>query len=164
MLNSEIINIIFRFINFAIVIFLIIYVFKKYLFSVIKKQILEKNENLIRLKEKYFELVKKYSTLDNEIVSQGKFANNLIDKTTIWKDFVNNQIKIKNAEQEKIKLKLNEKFKKLEQEMLISQVNEKIVPEAIENAKVQLENEFQIAVNALNYQNNLLELMKKNNV
>ncbi len=164
MSNSEIINIIFRFINFAIVIFLIIYVFKKYLLSVIKKQILEKNEKFIRLKERYFELVKKYSNLDKEIINQKESSNNLINKINVWNNFVDNQIKDKNVQQDKIKLKLNEKFKKMEQKILKDHITEKIVPEAIQEAKNKLEKEFQIDDNALKYQNNLIELLKKNNV
>lgn len=88
MSGPDIISFIFRIINVLILAFLFTYIAKKYLYPVLKEQLVSSLAFLKKLKDRINFAKKRQETLDHDFVEQQEETRVLLEKVKLWRSAV----------------------------------------------------------------------------
>lgn len=161
---TDIIDLIFFIINLLLIVFLIVYLSRKYLLPSVYESINEENKYFNDLENKLQNISINQIKLDKEIVDQEENNKLLILKINNWKTKVAN-IKI---QKELVKEQLINDFeKKLDLQYhnyKAKRLSEQITPELIKKLKNDLEIFFSDKINSKNYLNSVIEKIEKKSI
>lgn len=141
-INSELIAISFRLINFLIIIFLIIYSFKKYALPPIEKGINDEHRHLEELKAHATKLQGDKKSLEEGIKEDARSCEMLKDKMAKWLIGAQKESEAFQAEHAKRVEQVKERTKQQAQAIEFYRRRQIIVPAALKKARVLLEDEF----------------------
>jgi hypothetical protein len=131
--NNPIIGIFFRLFNFAILIGLFVYLFKKYGKAVFVELLEKKDADRALLLSEQATLEKKQSELDLLIAQEIRDCEKLREKIDIWKTVVDNEKALYEKEYEKIGILAEKKgmlrAEQTQQEYIRSMVLERLIPQ-----------------------------------
>ena len=164
MFNSEIISIVFRIINFVIIIFFFIILYKRYIHKNIKDQILKQINYLSNLKESNNKLLQRSLDLNKEIFFQENLSKDLNIKIKKWKSAFDLKQKIKTQEFQIIKQEIERKLKIKEEYITLNYLKNEILTDVINRSGINLKKEFESENNIKEYERELFEFMKKNSI
>ncbi len=160
-INSEIIAIIFRLINFLILIALGIYCFKKYALEVIRGNISAEQEHLDELKARAQELQQEKKNLEKGIKEDGRACSLLREKIATWHIAAEQESDAFKAEREgRIEI-VKARAEKQAQAIELYRRQQIIVPAAIEKAQTLLEKTFASKDRAHSYVQQVIAKMEE---
>ncbi len=140
--NETIIAIIFRLVNFAVLIALFIYLFKKYALSTITNRVAQKEALLQALYNQQQLLEKQQYALDNHVDQEAALCAELKEKVSQWKDLIDQKIVMREQERvNRIEL-LEKKTKYYVQSYAISIANKRILTASGQQAQQSLAKQF----------------------
>jgi len=155
----EIVAIIFRLINFTILIAAAVYLFKRYALSWIQEQIVGKVSEIDQLQSQVQMLDAQKKDSEQAIINQKKLYHTLYHKMEQWnKSFtiVKNQ---RDQEKENIMRSLQHKVVQQQNYIALSHAQKKILPVAISNARQILTDEFRSEARAHQFIGSLIKYM-----
>jgi len=154
-------SIFFRIFNFVIIIGVFWYLFKKYIKTGIIKQINDRIQYLRNLNNERAAFIENAKQIDIEITQQNKLTQNLLYKLDKWKSVIQTEQENKLRKFESIKIDIENKqaIKNniLSQKIVYSQV----IPQIIEDNKIEILREFANNEQAIKYQKEIIEFIKK---
>jgi type II secretory pathway component HofQ len=148
---NEIIAFIFKIINFFVFIALGIYLFKKYAYQKIVIGIAKKKSLMEGLFNRQRELEQQQYLLDQTVVKEEQFCQQLKKKIDLWKCSVVKEEKEKQQEQENQAQILYNNLKKKMNSIVTKQVERKAHQKAITNAQAVLIQQFSQEKNAQHF-------------
>lgn len=163
MLGTEaIISIVFRIINFVVVILFFVFIFKKYVLSAIKDNI-ARNEKLEKeLLDHCNNLIVKDSELDVVSYDQGQFCDYLLEKVKKWHGIFKDDLLAKEKERAQLSGAIVQR-KNLQVERVAElQAYKKIAPQALKLARDSLISTYEQEENGTKFLGQLIEYMEKN--
>lgn len=132
-------TIIFKFLNFAALIALALYIFKKYFLHDIKEKISDKDKYEADLTHEIITLESSGSNLSDQIIKQEKLCQYLIDKTNQWNAVFQQDLKTQLEHKNKISQQMCDRTERqsqaLSQERVMTHVLPQAVNKALENLK-----------------------------
>lgn len=164
MFNSEIISIVFRIINFAIIIFFFLILYKRYIHKYIKDQILKQINYLSGLKESNNNLLQKSLEVNKEIIFQENLTKDLNIKIKKWKSAFDLKQKLKTQESQIVKQEIENKLKIKEEYITLNYLKNEILTDVINRAGINLKKEFESEDYLEEYKKNLIEFLKKESI
>ena len=161
MFAELLISIIFRLLNFAALIGLFIYIYKKYLQNDIEASIEHDRLAEINLNTRIDEMQQRSSELSEEIIKQEKLCTYLNERTAQWKVAFEKDMKERQAEQQAIHKqtvnRAHQQIKTIEYERMA----QAILPKALERARNQLKKSFDQKAHGKAFVGDILSHMKK---
>ena len=159
--NMSYLSLFFRLFNFIIIIYIFVYLFKKYIKEGIYKEIKDRIQYLKNLNDEKALLVKNMQQLDIEIIEQNKITKELLNKLDQWKlvlkDKQEQKIKklefIKNDIQNKQILRNNSLSKKIAFSL--------VIPQIVKENKIEILQKFSNNEETGKYQKEIIEFIKK---
>lgn len=136
------INIIFNILNFILLIFVIVYIFYKYLLKIILNAFHEDKINKLKLNEQNINLDIFKEKLEKSILEQDIIGQNLILKVEKWKNFVFFEKEKKTQESNLYYIKIKEKIKIQYNNYKNHIIQEELTPKLLENLEFELDNYF----------------------
>jgi len=162
MLSYDITTIVFKVINFAILIAAVIYLFKRYALSVIKAQITQQYDDHKLLQQKSHHAIAKQEEVERAIVYQKELYQKLHQKIEQWNDIFAVVVKEREREKETIKIALHHKALQQQNYIASSYVTQIVLPAALDNARHQLIADFNNnSQEAITFNETLIAYMKK---
>jgi len=160
-INGEIIAIIFRLINFLILIALGIYCFKKYALELIRADMSSEQEHLDGLKAQAEELQQEKRNLEKGIKEDARACSLLREKITTWHIAAEQELHAFKAEREgRIEI-VKARAEKQAQTIELYRRQRIIVPAAIEKAQTLLEKTFASKDRAHSYVQQVIAKMEE---
>lgn len=158
---STIVSIFFRLFNFAIVVYLLCYIFKKYLLPSLSIQFSTYTSYLPILKNKLKKLSERVDKIDVETVQQEKLSQELLEKIKIWKKNNSEQEEGRLKEQELINKNIINRLETQERLITVNKIRAAVFPTIVATSKEQLLSKFENEENAFKFQNKIIESMKR---
>ena len=159
--SKEIVSIIFRFLNFAAFIALIVYLFKNYALDQIKEKIAEKFALFKGLETQRKDLINQNQVAKKEIEDQDDLFALLQKKIKTWNNSCRQATKEKNEELASIKeyhkVRLEQQSANIKQQRLLK----KVLPGVITNTYQQLEQKFSKKEESQKFLKDIIGYMKK---
>lgn len=162
MLNDMInLSVFFRLFNFAITIFIFGYLFKKYIKDGIKKEIQTRLQYLKNIKNEQSFLIENAKQIDLEIIQQNNLTDDLLKKLEKWSQVLKNEQEKKTKKL--VSIKSDIESKQLIKNNILSKklVYGVIIPEIIEENKIEILNDFSHVDQTKRYQKEIIEFIKK---
>lgn len=151
----------FKFINFFIVLYLIYYLFKRYLYSSLKTNINKEQSDLDFLKDQINSQKEKIDNLNKSYLAQIDELESLESKLSYWSQSCVTEKNLNEELNKKVEQQINEKrniqeynFNKLKDE------NE-IIKQIIKKSEMDLKSKFENNNLSLNYLDKLINFMQK---
>lgn len=141
-IHEELLAIIFRLVNFGILIFLCVYAFRRYLLPVLKDQMHQEQEEQSNIKERHKEIRKQKRILTTFSDDQEKLCVFLQEKVRQWRRVEDDLMRKRELEKDKRILFLKERVVSQELEFARQQMLHTIAPKAIESAQDELQKKF----------------------
>lgn len=138
----EIVAIIFRLINFAILIVAGIYLFKRYALDWINEQIAGQAQELDLLQHQDQALARQQADNELAITEQEKLYQALLQKLDAWNNMFTIAKKQREREKGQTIILLQQKVAKQQNHLAVMRAQKEILPAAINNAQQVLMNEF----------------------
>lgn len=158
---NTIVSIFFRLFNFAIVVYLLGYIFKKYLLPSLSIQFSTYTSYLPILKNKLKKLSERVDKIDVETVQQEKLSQELLEKIKIWKKNASQQEEYRLKEQELINKNIINRLEAQERFITVNKIRATVFPTIIAMSKEQLISKFENEENSFKFQNKIIESMKR---
>ena len=163
MSTNQFIAVLFKFINFAAVIGVGVYLYKRYAPSMIYQKIDEKKELLDGLAQENLTLTNAQSVISQEIKNQEELKHLLHQKIELWNRMFAKQASIREQEKELVEKKL--KLKAVKQSAYLAElyVQKITLPLARQDALNFLQTEYAQDQMGTKYNDQVLNFMKKGN-
>ena len=161
MFAESIITIIFRILNFAALIGLFAFMFKKYFRKEIETSI--ENDRLaeINLHTRIIEIEHRGSELSEEIIKQEKLCQHLVARTDQWKVAFEKDIKLRQLEQQALRKLMAERAERQAKSIAYERVIQAVLPTALERARTRLAKSFANPADGKEFVQTILNHMKK---
>lgn len=158
---AHIIKPLFQLINFAVIIALVVYVFKKYLFDSIRAQKRAQHAIVASLKKTFYMLMRNYQMLNREIEHEQQLQYELKERVMRWRAYVEScQEQMVNEKAERGKAlsnQMSEQIVQIQQHLVYKQV----LPHAMKEARAQLIKQFDDPHKQQAYMAHAIQLLKK---
>jgi len=160
-LDEASVAVLFRLINFSVLVFFIVYLCKKYLIDTVKKQIADKQQTMIDLRDQANTLVEDIRVVDKVMQQDTQLCQALKTRVVAWRT------RDEYLAQESI-LKRQEQAKKLAEHVLIQtsylqrrNAYERMLPQVIDQTREKLEQKFEDDALAQEFITQLITSMQK---
>lgn len=163
-LNELVIAIIFRIINFAIVLLIFAYLFWSKALPVIKEKIKQKKQELSDLQQQQENLLKQHALLEKEIKDQDIFIRLIFEKIERWRSSFNREQNSKQLEHKILEHKILQNSKIRQRELEIHAFKEAVGLQAIRQAKEKLQDIFSDSSQGKRYVSTIIHDLTKSNV
>lgn len=162
MFNSQFISIIFRLINFGIIAWILIYIFKNKLLNNIKNNISTYKNYFLELTNKTKNLSRRSQDLIIAIEKQKIFTQDLLNKIKRWRNFeqerqyeqLNQNVIVKQNSDQKIIIQ--------EKLLTLNNLQKDLMPVILNDAKTELSKYYDVKQNIIEFEQQLLDFIKKN--
>ena len=163
MLGTEaIISIVFRIINFVVVILFFVFIFKKYVLSAIKDNI-ARNKGLEKeLLDRCNNIIRKDSELDVVNYDQSQICDYLLEKVKKWHGIFKNNLLANEKERALTSGAMAQRMNLQVERVTELQAYKKIAPQALELARNSLISTYEQEENGTKFLDQLIEHMEKN--
>jgi hypothetical protein len=139
---SFFVDVVFRILNLTVLIFLLRYLFKKYVLESIKHKIDERHR-FVRGLEEHLRAVQHQRDLIVAMIDQESGLSLQVRKRiTLWAEAVAIELKMRRREKEQIMRQINAQAVQKEEALLIERAQLEIIPQALEATKKELVREF----------------------
>ncbi len=160
-INEVVIGVIFRILNFAVVIVFFAYLFKKFALDTIKNQIASRKRHREQLNWQIKELDQAYHVLDKQIIEQDELCKKFIEKIKKWRHAFDDAERLKKREQLKMKVHMEERAKIYADWIVAKRLQQHVIPTALLNAREQLSHQFESEDQGNQFLNKLIKAMEK---
>lgn len=161
-LDKTVISIIFRIINFSLIIALFVYLFRTYVVTMIKEAIQRDDALEQERHRKKKSLEHEVKLLDKQMQEQAHLCDHLMKKVKQWdeifKENEHSKAKEQKTIQEEIQKKMNVQVEQIEKRRVYKQV----VPQALDKARNELEAKYKEKENGEHFLNYLMRFMEQN--
>ncbi|HZW61697.1 MAG TPA: hypothetical protein VFF04_05730 [Candidatus Babeliales bacterium] len=155
------ISIIFKLLNFAVLIGLFVYLFKNYFLDSIKEQMNAKEQFLADLKHQKEALKEQQKKLEQQIEAQDIVCADFGNKIERWQAAVHEEEIKKQKMREQLHAKLTKKIEYQAHQLSVEKIEKIIEPQALEHAKATLEKEFTAAPAGQRFIEQLINYMER---
>lgn len=155
------VTIIFRLLNFAALIGLFIYIYKKYFQNEIEASIEHDRLAEINLNTRIDEMQQRNAELSKEIITQEKLCEYLNERTSQWKVAFQKNTKQRQTEQQARTKKAVERAKQQVKTIEYERMVQSVLPKALERAHNQLKKSFDQKAHGKAFVQDILSYMKK---
>lgn len=138
MFGESIITILFRLLNFAALMGLFAFIFKKYMQEGIEKSIEQERLDEIHVNNHIIEVDHRSSQLSQELVDQEKLCRQLLERTNQWRSAFNEDMHKKQREQQVLQLQVLDRAKRQAKTITHERMAQAVLPKAIEEARMHL--------------------------
>lgn len=139
----EYIAIAFRFINFFVMICLIVYSFVTYFLPVIKVEVREQAESEEKLLTKQSTLESQHSNIDDSIIKEQAFCNYLHEKIAKWSAIVEKELHDKKVQKKRVIDQLQKEQEKQTQQKNNVLMQKEVIKASVVYAKQELEKKYE---------------------
>lgn len=161
MLMHDVVAVSFRLLNFAVIIALAIYGFKKYVVALVQAQIAARQHYLEDLRQQAQQLQQQSYAVERATQAQENLCKNLDVKVLLWRSAFNKNMQEREGTQELRKLALHEKSVIQGRYLVSKQMEQQVVPQAIADAKNVLLQQYHAPDQGRHYIANIINYMKK---
>ena len=162
--HEELLAIIFRLVNFGILIFLCVYAFRRYLLPMLKDQMRQEQEEQNNRQERHKEIRKQEKILTTFSDDQEKLCVLLQERVHRWQQVEDDLMHKRELEKEKRIVFLKERVVSQELEFARQQMLHAIIPKAIESAQDELQKKFNTSDAQHAYEHALIVKLGSNKV
>lgn len=159
--NMSYLSIFFRLFNFVIIIYIFVYLFKKYLKDGLYKEIKDRIQYLKNLNDEKVVLIKNMEQLDIEIIEQNKLTKELINKLNRWKLVLNDDQEKKIKKLDSIKIDIQNKQLIRNDSLSKKIVYSLVIPEIVKENQIEILQEFSNNKESIKYEKEIIEFIKK---
>ena len=156
------IDALFNVLNFALLLALGVYCFKRYVIPALKTEIVADKVDKLNLEHEYNSLEEAQQQLQEQMKAQEELYKDLKIKVHSWNQAFSQAEQQKIALHEQLLSELIHKYEYQEAQKTLYRVQKKIMPQAITKAQQELEQKFQSPQAGLVYINQVLDAMRKN--
>ncbi len=139
---TEFVVIVFRLLNFGVLIALFAYFFKKYALQVVHIRIAQKESVMKTLQSQQIQLEQKKSELDQNIDEQMQECTELKKKMDQWNENIKQEVLIRMQEREHILKKITKYSQKRTEYYALDQIKKRVGYKAIEQTYITLKQQF----------------------
>ncbi|MEX0940130.1 MAG: hypothetical protein WDZ41_02125 [Candidatus Babeliales bacterium] len=160
MLNN-IIAIIFRLINFSIIVAGSVYLFQKYILSSIKERIKEKEIFWQNLRINKESLIDQKDRIITQIASQETYAQYLLNNIVKWQKYIQQKELQKIEQQKNISIHIAQRIDQQEQNYSLELLKQELLPDVFDKAYDELKKKYQSPIEAQEYIDKVLNQIGK---
>lgn len=139
---SFFVNVIFRILNLAALIFLLRYLFKKYILESIKQKIDERHRFMRGLEEHLRSVQHQRDLIVAMIDQESGLSLQVRKRITLWAEVLVTELKMRRREKEQIMRQINAQAIQKQEALFIERAQLEVVPQALEATKKELAREF----------------------
>ncbi|MFI5333126.1 MAG: hypothetical protein ACHQVS_03420 [Candidatus Babeliales bacterium] len=162
MLSSSMLPIVFRLINFALFIVLLVYGFRRYIYDALRTQMAERDKARRDLEEKKELLARIQSRLDEQMHINERIHKELMLTLHTWRQSFEHQQKTLQEEKERIKYQLELKMERRRHIQLLNVVQDEVVIPVVKESDKALRDYFEQQKHGKAYVKELLAYMESN--
>lgn len=155
------VDVIFNILKFVLVIVSIIYFFKRFFISSIKKDIKDKNEYLHSLQQEKVSLFIHRQQVEKEIELQEETSKNLLLKANVWKKGFEEKVAAENKDYDMQKVVIIDKLKNQEYHYKLNKLRKKIITQVTTKLNLELEEYFADIEHQQNYNKKIINFFEK---
>ncbi|HSW73981.1 MAG TPA: hypothetical protein VLG71_02375 [Candidatus Limnocylindria bacterium] len=156
-------SIIFRLLNFGVLIAFFTYIFKKSLLPDIRQEVTCKEKHRHDLKQHRDDLKTKIKTLEHELEAQDLLSKELALKVARWHDTCATTLQQRKAQEEKRASLLHHKTQLQSENLHKEHLQAAVIPEVIHNLEEKLQATFASPSAGTHFMDSILMFMKKGN-
>lgn len=139
---AEAISIFFRLLNFAVLFALLGYLFKQYVLPTLKADMQAQQAVQHALEQERDVLAERQTIVDKEIGAQEHVRDQLLQKIQVWQAHFNEEAHKRSIEKELLQVRLATRMQEQRNHYALEQMQRKIIPSALKNAREQLNKDF----------------------
>ena len=136
------IDIIFALINFAVVVALLVYAFKKYALVQLKEAIVKSYHDFVNLHDEHRQLLQDQQNLEESIVMQEDRAKMLFKKVNQWRNTVDLEAKADQAEQDHLRDDADAKASEQARQYALKSMYNQVAPLVVSKLEQELQDRF----------------------
>ena len=159
MMYTVIIDVVFRFINFAVLIVLFVWGFKKYALGSILKQRKEKRRYIRGLQEQRKALKHQMQLVIDTIQKEKDLCGRLQKKVALWRTSIEQEINERSEQRAELEKQQSKRVEKQEQFLKVHNAYKTIHPKVIEQTRALLEKKFRDEKVSNAYNNKILSVL-----
>ena len=159
--HEELLSVIFRLVNFGILVFMCVYLFKRYVLPSIKEQMKSEEEEAQAIKSRHKELRMQEKTVTAFAQEQEKTCCMLKEKVHRWRRVQDDYVLRRAQERERRVRYLNDRVAHQELEFAQQRVLQKALPRAVMHARIALQQTFSSADKKRAYLNEIMSQISK---
>lgn len=154
-------NILFRLLNFAALMGLFAFIFKKYMYHDIEESIKHDQLEEININTRISEIDHRGSELSEEIIKQEKLCKHLVTRADQWNSAFEKEVKEKQNEQQALHKKIVVRAELQAQTIANERMIHAVLPKAIETARNKLTQSFASETKSNEFVQGIIAHMKK---
>lgn len=153
------VTLLFRVLNFLVLVALGVYVFWRYFYASLKAQMATRQAALVHLNERKNALAQEQALIDQALVEQEKKYESIVQKLQEWRSLVQATLQAREHEREILKEKLVESMRKRRAIMAQEHLEKVVIPQAVHQARAQLQTRYADQKHAESYLTSLFKRM-----
>lgn len=161
MFAESLVTIIFRILNFAALMGLFAFIFKKYFRKDIEASIENDRLTEINLNTRISEIEHRSSELSESIIKQEKLCQHLVARTSEWKLAFEKDVKLRQQEQQTLHKRSRERAERQAKTIAHERLVQAVLPKALEAARNKLKKSFETSAHSKEFVQGILAHMKK---
>ena len=158
----EIVDIVFRILNFIVVLFLGRYAMMHYIIPFVNEEIKRYKKHLDQLQENHKSFQADCRQIEENLNDQETFFNTMNDRLKIWTRSCQDHKAFVLENQKKIRQKIEERFEVRSSNVKNNMILQKNIPTILEKSKKILQKKYMTSTDQKKYMKNLLHNMEKN--
>ncbi len=135
---EQVVNIVFRLLNFVAIISLAVYVFKAYVLDLVKQQMADQEATERGMQLQRDAMARRQEEITGEIDQDAQLCMELKQRVDRWRRVIDTQQAQQKKEQEKCMQRLQQALQKKVERLVYNRVLKKVMPRALADARAQL--------------------------
>ena len=161
MFGESVVTILFRLLNFAALVGLFAFIFKKYFKKEIEESIEHDHLEEINQQTRKREIEQRGSELSEEITKQQKLCEHLAARTNQWKVAFEKEVKQKKQEQHVLRNLAKERAEQQAKTIVYERTVQSVLPKALDKARNKLKESFAASEHGREFVKGIIVHMKK---